>query len=147
MDRPELERRVTDAVRRHFVEKLERPELLNRIGDNIVVFNFITPEAANEIFEHQLRRILARVERHDATRIRVLDEVREQLRGLVTADPSFGGRGIGSFLETSFVNPLARGLFAQGADAPTRQVVTEVARSGAEWVLSLRPDEEPGSGG
>jgi ATP-dependent Clp protease ATP-binding subunit ClpA len=114
MDRPELERRVTDAVRRHFVEKLERPELLNRIGDNIVVFNFITPEAANEIFEHQLRRILARVERHDATRIRVLDEVREQLRGLATADLSFGGRGIGSFLETSFINPPGQGPVRSG---------------------------------
>jgi hypothetical protein len=55
-------------------------------------------------------------------------------------------RGVGSLLETSFVNPLARGLFAPGTDASARQVVTEAARNGAERVLSLRPDEDAGSG-
>ena len=31
-----------DKVREHFVSQARRPELLNRIGDNIVPFNFIT---------------------------------------------------------------------------------------------------------
>jgi ATP-dependent Clp protease ATP-binding subunit ClpA len=32
-------------VKEHFTEKLKRPELLNRIGDNIVPFNFITEDS------------------------------------------------------------------------------------------------------
>ena len=33
------------AVENHFVNELKRPELLNRLGDNIVVFNRITDKS------------------------------------------------------------------------------------------------------
>ncbi len=40
-----VETRVREAIADHFKYRLGRPEILNRIGDNIVVFNFITPDS------------------------------------------------------------------------------------------------------
>lgn len=48
----------TRAVERFFIFELSRPELLNRIGKNIVPFNYIhTPEVQREIVSSHLRRI------------------------------------------------------------------------------------------
>ena len=38
---PNVKEMFKNEVRKHFINKLKRPELLNRIGDNIVAFNFI----------------------------------------------------------------------------------------------------------
>src|SRR5207248_360016 len=43
----ELAGRIRAAVTAHFATELNRPELLNRFGDNIVIFDFVGPEAAN----------------------------------------------------------------------------------------------------
>ena len=48
-DYPMVERKLREGIRAYFHEKLNRPELLNRIGDNIVVFDFIRPAVALEI--------------------------------------------------------------------------------------------------
>jgi ATP-dependent Clp protease ATP-binding subunit ClpB len=108
-----VEAKVRTAIEDHFNLTLRRPELLNRLGDNIVVFNFIKPQAAALIFDLQLRNILSRLhDEHDIS-VTLSDEVHEQLRARCTADLVHGGRGIGSALETALVNPLARALFAQ----------------------------------
>lgn len=140
LDRSELARRLTTAVRDHFTSTLNRPELLNRIGDNIVVFNFISSSAAAEIFDSQLARVCERVERQDHVRLEVPDAIRDRLRAEATADLGFGGRGIGSFLETAFVNPLARALFEQtetGHDLASVQLVTRVDQVDGVWRLQL----------
>jgi len=141
MERPEFEQRMTTAVREHFTDALNRPELLNRIGDNIVVFNFITASAASEIFEAQLGRVIDRVYRQDGTRITLAAPARERLHDEATRDLAFGGRGIGSFLERAFVNPLARALFAQGADAPKNLTVSEVREEHGQWSVVLVPQD------
>jgi ATP-dependent Clp protease ATP-binding subunit ClpB len=141
MERSELEKRMTSAVRQHFIDALDRPELLNRIGDNIVVFNFISEEAASEIFETQLRRVIDMVYRQRGARITVSETARAALHAAATA-PSvleFGGRGIGSVLERAFVNPLARELFSLGSDAPEDLTVTEVHSEHSQWTLTVRP--------
>ena len=55
---PDMVDQVGAGVRRHFVNKLGRPELLNRLGGNIVVFDFIRPDVAAAIFDSQLGNIL-----------------------------------------------------------------------------------------
>ena len=45
-----------NAVQGHFNDNLGRPELLNRFGDNIIVFDFIdNPEIRSSIMESKLR--------------------------------------------------------------------------------------------
>ena len=132
-----IEARVVDEVRRYFTETLNRPELLNRVGDNLVVFDFIRRPVALEILDLMLGNITARVEESTGTTIEISPQAREQVNELATADLTFGGRGIGNVLESRFVNPLARALFAQAPSQGTRVEVIEVS-SGSVPHVELR---------
>jgi hypothetical protein len=102
--------RVRQEIDAHFKLVLNRPEILNRIGENIIVFDFIRPEVAVRIFEQMVTATLANV--GDAGYAVTLDpEVHAQLQSLCLADLSNGGRGIRNQLEAHLVNPLARALF------------------------------------
>ena len=51
----ELKPKVLAAVTEHFESTIGRPELLNRIGvDNLVVFDFLRPGPAREVFDMQI---------------------------------------------------------------------------------------------
>jgi ATP-dependent Clp protease ATP-binding subunit ClpA len=106
-----VEARVRGAIQDHFKYRLSRPEILNRIGDNIVVFGFITPEVGAQIFEGMLRNVVDRVRDEHKIELSVAPSVRKRLADLCTQDLSNGGRGIGNQLESLFVNPLSRALF------------------------------------
>ncbi len=106
-----VEARVRNAIADYFKFRLSRPELLNRIGDNIVVFGFITPEVGGEIFDGMLRNIVNRVRDEHKVDLAIDPAVRDRLRELCTKDLSNGGRGVGNQLESLFVNPLARAMF------------------------------------
>jgi len=106
-----VEARVRGAIQDYFKFRLSRPEILNRIGDNIVVFGFITPDIAAQIFAGMLRNVQARVRNEHKVALAIDDGVRAQLQDLCTRDLSNGGRGIGNRLESLFVNPLSRALF------------------------------------
>jgi hypothetical protein len=131
----EIERRIKQAISDHFTQVLNRPELLNRFGDNIVVFDFIGPEPAERIFSHMLGNIIRLVsDEHDLT-LTLTEEAKATLRALCTADLAKGGRGIGMALESNFVNPLARALFDRGVARNSRLEVTGIRRDGA--IVSL----------
>jgi ATP-dependent Clp protease ATP-binding subunit ClpA len=106
-----VEARVRSAIEDYFKFRLSRPEILNRIGDNIVVFGFITPDIAAQIFAGMLRNVQARVRNEHKVELAIDDAVRARLQERCIADLSNGGRGIGNRLESLFVNPLARALF------------------------------------
>jgi ATP-dependent Clp protease ATP-binding subunit ClpA len=139
----ELERRVETEIRRHFVEELNRPELLNRLGDNIVVFGFIDPPTAVRIFDLQLGRVLEKVAQLHGIRVTVADEVRSTLlRGAQDERVlAYGGRGIGSHIEAAFVNPLARSVFGSGAELGPHVHVVDVRQEAGRWWLELTAAE------
>jgi hypothetical protein len=124
----EIKNRIEEGVREHFTNEIGRPELFNRLGGNIVVFDFIRPPVAKQIFDLMLgnvQRLLA--EKHHL----ILDidpAVRDELRDLCTSDLSNGGRGIGNQLETYLVNPLARALFDHDLRPGRRLTVTKLQR-------------------
>jgi len=124
MPYPELEATVKAAVRDHFTVSLGRPELLNRLGDNIVVFDFIGRDSANRIFELQLANITRTVERELQMSLSLTDHAEWQLREACTVDTPNGGRGIGNLLESNLINPLARKLFDLDAPPGSTVVVT-----------------------
>jgi ATP-dependent Clp protease ATP-binding subunit ClpB len=113
----EIESRIKAAISDHFTRVLNRPELLNRFGDNIVVFDFISPDAALHIFGLLLGNIVHRVAEEHHVTLDIGGDVIDTLRGWCVADLTKGGRGIGNALESSFVNPLARALFERGVHA------------------------------
>ena len=122
-----IEARVVEEIRRFFTEDLNRPELLNRVGDNLVVFDFIRRPVAVEIIDLMLDNITDRVEESTGTTVEISARARDQIHELATADLTFGGRGIGNVLESRFVNPLARALFARGPAHGASVEVVEVS--------------------
>ena len=94
----------------NFLE-LGRPEILNRIGENIVVFDFIRREAGEAILRAQVDKIIRRMEEQKQIRITVTDQAYSTLREAALADLSNGGRGVGNQVESLLINPLSRWLF------------------------------------
>ncbi len=121
-----VEERVRGAISEYFKFHLSRPEILNRIGDNIVVFSFIQPDVALNIFNAMLDNVINRVKEEHQVILKITEPVRQQLETWCTEDLSNGGRGIGNRLETTFVNPLARSLFKLDLTGQGTLVVQEV---------------------
>jgi ATP-dependent Clp protease ATP-binding subunit ClpB len=120
-----VEARVRTAIQDYFKYRLSRPEILNRIGDNIIVFGFITQEIGGEIFDGMLRNVVNRVRDEHKIDLAIAASVRDRLRELCTRDLGNGGRGIGNQLESLFVNPLARAMF--GIPLAGRRALTVTA--------------------
>ena len=134
-----VESRVRGAIVDYFKFKLSRPEILNRIGDNIVVFNFITPDIAVQILEGMLQNVINRVSEEHGITLIIAPEARQELLELCTRDLNNGGRGIGNQVESSFINPLGRALFALDLSQKESLVVSRVSED-SNRIVSLKLD-------
>ena len=121
-----VEERVRKAIQDYFKFRLSRPEILNRLGDNIVVFGFITPAVGGQIMDGMLANVIARVQEEHHIHLELPPEIRQQLRDACTQDLSNGGRGIGNRLESAFINPLSRALFRMTLEGRTGMTVTAI---------------------
>jgi energy-coupling factor transporter ATP-binding protein EcfA2 len=108
---PDVQAKVRAEIERYFKMVLNRPEILNRIGDNIVVFDFIRPAIADQIFAGMVDDALADISAGQGITVMIDRSSRERLRSLCLSDLSNGGRGIRNKVETNLINPLARALF------------------------------------
>jgi hypothetical protein len=137
-----VQQKVRGEIERHFKLELGRPELLNRIGENIIVFDFIRHDVAEQIFTSMLDNLVDEIRSTQEVAVSLSDAARSQLRELCLADLSNGGRGIRNQLEAHFVNPFARVLFE--ADITTSQSEIEIqnlrrgTNTSLEWVLKHR---------
>ena len=82
---PSVQQKVRSEIDRHFKQVINRPELLNRMGENIIVFDFIRDGIAAEIFEAMLAGTLKDAASQDIT-IQISDNARLELRKLCLAD-------------------------------------------------------------
>ena len=112
----EIERKTVDAVRGYFLYELGRPELMNRIGRNIVTFDFMRGKSSLEIFEAIMARVLEAVRAEHGIDIEITPDAQRELRRLCICDWFEGGRGIGNRIESHFINPLSHELFSRRPD-------------------------------
>lgn len=117
MDMPyeEVSKRVRDAIEDYFKLELGRPEILNRIGENIVVFDFIREEVAKLILNAQISKIIRTMHSEKKIELTISDEARAVLTKAALGNLNNGGRGIGNMVESYLINPLARFLFDHNA--------------------------------
>ena len=107
----EMSVRVREAIEDYFKLQLGRPEILNRIGENIVVFDYIRPEAAKRILSSQVNKIVKNLAVDKHITLTVTDAAMTVLTEQSLNNLSNGGRGIGNVVENLLINPLARYLF------------------------------------
>jgi ATP-dependent Clp protease ATP-binding subunit ClpB len=143
MSYQEIEKIILENIREFFVSDIQRPELLNRLGGNIVVFDYIGPEIADGIFGSQVGNISRTLAQQHGVRLILADEARRALAERCTGDPLQGGRGIGMALETHLINPLARRLFEQERLSGTTVTVAG-ARTDATGAVQLELQLTPG---
>lgn len=107
---PDMERKVIEALSIHF-----KPEVMGRIGNNVIVFDFISEDAARSIMRAQIERINKGIRTKFNTTIRLTDAALEHLFTQACSLPALskGGRGIGNLVESSYLNPLSSFLFDQ----------------------------------
>jgi len=129
----QVQARVREGIEAHFKLVLNRPEILNRFGENVIVFDFIRPEVGNRIFESMVRSVCADAQA-SGQQVDIAPEAFEALRGLCVADLSNGGRGIRNKIEAHLINPLARALFERDNHGPVR--ITKLEH-GASTTLTL----------
>ena len=134
-----VEKNVREEIGNYFKYKLSRPELLNRIGDNIVVFNFIRPEVATLIFDGMLKNVARRLFEEFKVQLALTPEIHAQLLGRCTGDLSNGGRGIGNQLESVFINPLSRAMFEHELEGKTTLLVSGMTEQDKVITLTLQP--------
>lgn len=110
----EMERKVIDALSVCF-----KPEVMGRIGDNVVVFNYISEEASRLIARSQIERINRGIKSKCGITIEVRDSAFELLFSLARRPEVVdkGGRGIGNLVESDYLNPLSAYLFDRSIPA------------------------------
>ena len=105
---------ILEAIRDHFNFALGRPEILNRFGDNFIVFDFIRPPVDELIVDLLIKKLAqSAAERWDLS-LTIEPEARATIIGLARGALHHGGRGIRNVVDSALVNPLTRFLFDQG---------------------------------
>jgi len=114
------------AVRTKFFE-IERPELLNRIGDNIVAFNFIKD---SKIFKEIAKIKVKPIVDFMKERYKAIIEFEDENQAFETianlAGKENGGRGLINVIEAKIVNPLANFTFQNQQDLIGQTVVVKL---------------------
>ncbi len=111
MNYEEVRKNVRRGIEDYFKTELGRPEILNRIGENIVVYDFIRPEAAKQILDAQLEKITKNLIADKRIAVHISENAYDNLLKNALANLDNGGRGIGNIVENLFINPLSRWLF------------------------------------
>lgn len=107
----EMSIRVREAIEDYFKLQLGRPEILNRIGENIVVFDYIRPEVAKLILNSQVNKIIKNMAVEKHITLTIAESAMETLTAQALNNLQNGGRGIGNVVENLLINPLSRYLF------------------------------------
>lgn len=107
----EMSARVRESIENYFKLQLGRPEILNRIGENIVVFDYIRPDVARLILNAQVNKIIKNLSAEKHIALTVSDKAMDTLAEQALGNLQNGGRGIGNVVENYLINPLSRYLF------------------------------------
>lgn len=109
----ELREHFRTEVRNFFVNKLGRPEILNRIGeDNILVFNYLRDETArNKIIERQVQDLAQLIRKRFQFGIQLTESFRDVLKFHPSGFQSNGARGVRNLLRKLVLDELALQIF------------------------------------
>lgn len=136
----QVEAHFRAEVHWHFTSRIGRAELLNRLGDSIVVFDLLRPEFVWQIGQKFLRLLAESA--WDKYQLQVLFQpiVLEVLNVYMQQDDNllFGGRRIKTLLETLVERPLNRWIFENYSDLNSlagKRLIVSLEHNGALSVM------------
>lgn len=103
----QIQSAVLREIYEYFKYNINRPELLNRIGDNIIVFDYIRENVAQEILRCKVEQIVENLEKNKQIKLIVEEGFYSYLLELSLANLENGGRGIVNVIESKLINALA----------------------------------------
>ena len=135
-----IEQTVRAAVQDYFISELGRPEILNRIGNNLVIFDFIRPESVPAILHKQVSNILTGLQETRGIKLELAetDAAWKRLVELSVQNLAFGGRGIGNVVEKYLLNPLARTISDAGWTSGQTYRIVDIVQQGDDIVLTTQ---------
>ncbi len=105
---------ILGEIRNFFNTKLNRPEILNRFGDNFVVFDFIRPDVDRAILIKSLNMIRENLKKQKNCDFQFDDAFVADFREFYISDNLInGGRGINNRVETYIKNGIANFMYGQ----------------------------------
>lgn len=120
-DEKEIQRRVMEALQKHFL-----PEFLNRV-DEVIVFHPLGREEIREIVDLQLKRLNGMLEKN-GLHLEVTDAAK-QLLANEGYDPTYGARPLKRVIQQRIQNALANELLA-GTFVSGETILIDAARDG-----------------
>ena len=129
MSYDDISEKIITSIEKYFKLQLGRPEILNRIGENFVVFDYIREDVAKLILNSQLNKIINNLKKQKDIVMTISDETANYLVKAAFSNLDNGGRGIGNIVEKNFINPLSRYLFdnkvKSGSSIQVNKIVEE----------------------
>ncbi len=133
----EVEAKINSAIDDFFRYRINRPEILNRIGKNIIVFDFIRPETAEKILDKMLANVIYRLKDSHNIDLILSDSARKTLSSEAAKDLTMGGRGVGNTIEDILINPLSRTLFENPVGPDGKMTINEITETSSGWELNV----------
>lgn len=127
----EIEERVLTSIKNFFSFRIGRPELLNRIGNNFVVFDFIREGVVDEILQGQVSKIKRNLFNEKDITLELSSEYYSQLHTKASSNLINGGRGIGNMVESILINPLSRILVMKHIENGSTLTITGLNEDGS----------------
>ena len=138
MEYEELSQKIIASIDNYFKLQLGRPEILNRIGENFVVFDFIREDVARMILDSQLNKIIGNLQKQKNIKMSIGEKAKDYLIKAAFGNLENGGRGIGNIVEKDFINPLSRYLFDNKIQSGSTLNVNEIVIDNS--IISLECD-------
>jgi len=139
----ELDEMIRRGIRRYFEDTLQRPEILNRLGENIVIFDFIREQSARLILEKKVEAVIDRMREQLGVEILLPRPDWSapapewtHLFNATCGNLSMGGRGIGNKLESALEKPLVDFL---STAVPPQGARVRLVAAGGRLVPALEP--------
>ncbi|MEU6238255.1 AAA family ATPase, partial [Kitasatospora sp. NPDC047058] len=120
-----------------FNDRIKRPELRNRFGDNFIPMDFMQDKWVPQILDKAIASVTGRVAEVHGAELTIGDDAWEVLRVEANSRLDHGGRGVVTAVESALVNPLAREIFRNPLRRGEHIEVTAVEGEGDGYAIEV----------
>lgn len=121
---------ILSRIDDHFIQ-IARPEIKNRIGDNFIIFSFISEKAVEMIAEKKLEQITEAYLAEKDIHINFAESFYQSLYEAIKNEDKLkdGGRGVGNMIESCFTKPFGKYMSDSGIKAGDTVIITGFTKS------------------